>query len=277
MKYILPIGHGKEAVFPKVTLDKGLFVSGDTGGDVWNPLESGRTYVEINPFFRSQKLEGTLKTTQQTSGLDIALQYDNTNYRNNPTQGSYQRLFYSLDPGINGSNNPWQVLGFEAAKYIPLGPAWSARERVLAFNLWTVDCLSWNDFVVEGGQPVYHRPPSYKGANLGGLWRMKGFAATRFHDRAALYYGAEYRHTLDWNPLSDITFNGRLKVDWFQVVGFTELGRVAPSWSVETLHKDMKWTAGIGLRAMVNNITLRADLGISEEDHILQLFIGYPF
>ncbi|MEJ2690819.1 MAG: hypothetical protein P8130_12900 [Deltaproteobacteria bacterium] len=205
MKFLLPIGHGKDTIFPKITLDKGVFVSGDTGGEVWNPLTSGRTYVEITPFYRSQELDDLQKTTQKTAGLDFALLYD------------------------------------------------------------------------EDGQVVYHRPPTYKGANLGGLFRLEGYPATRFHDRAAIYYAAEYRHTLNWNPLKDFTLNGRLDVEWFQLVGFAELGRVAPSWSIGTLHEDMKATVGAGLRIMANNIIVRFDLGLSDEDGILQLFIGHPF
>ena len=55
-KFLLPIGQGKDNVFPKLVLDRGLFVSGDTGGDVWNPFTSGRTYLEVVPFERRQGL-----------------------------------------------------------------------------------------------------------------------------------------------------------------------------------------------------------------------------
>jgi hypothetical protein len=277
MKFLLPIGHGKDAIFPKITLDDGVFVSGDTGGKVWNPLTSGRTYLEITPFYRSQELDDAQKTLQKTAGLDIALHYDNTDFRSNPSGGSYQRLFYSWDPGEIDSSRPWEVIGFEAAKYFSLGPSASARQRVVSLYLWTVDCLSWDKYDIEDGQVVYQRPPTYKGANLGGLFRLKGYPATRFHDRAAIYYTAEYRYTLNWNPLEDITLNGRLDVDWLQLVGFAELGRVAPSWSLGTLHEDMKATVGAGLRIMANKIIVRFDFGVSEEEGILQLFIGQPF
>lgn len=277
IKYLLPIGRGKDVIFPKITLDNGIFVSGDTGGEVWNPLTSGRTYLEITPFYRSQELDDATNTTQKTAGLDFALHYDNTDFSSNPSGGSYQRLFYSWDPGEIDDSRPWQVIGFEATKYFSLGPSTTARQRVIALNLWTVDCLSWNEYDIEDGQTVYHRPPTYKGANLGGLFRLKGFAATRFHDRAAIYYGAEYRHTLNWNPLRDFTLNGRLDVDWFQLVGFAEIGRVAPSWSIGTLHEDMKTTVGAGLRIRANNIIVRFDFGLSDEDGIMQLFIGHPF
>jgi len=63
-------------------------------------------------------------------------------------------------------------------------------------------------------------------------------------------------------------------VDWLQLVGFGEMGRVAPSWSFNELHKDMQWSAGAGLRIMVKHIILRFDLAASDEDMIAQLFIG---
>ena len=66
-------------------------------------------------------------------------------------------------------------------------------------------------------------------------------------------------------------------VDWFQVAAFGELGRVAPEWKIDTLHEDMKWTLGAGVRAMANNIVVRADLGVSSEEVIVQMFIGQPF
>ncbi len=168
-------------------------------------------------------------------------------------------------------------MGGETNKYFDLGSSETARQRVLALSFWTTDCLTWNSSHTENGEEVFHRPPTYKGATLGGLWRLRGYPSTRFNDRSAIYYGIEYRHTLNWNPLHSITLNGRLDVDWFQLVGFSEIGRVAPTWSLSGLHKDMKWSLGAGVRTMVNNLIIRADLAASEEDAILQLFIGQPF
>ena len=281
IKYLLPLGHGHDNVFPKLKLDNGIFVSGDTGGEHWNPLTSGRTFIELVPFYRNQDLDDDddigEKVVQKTAGIDVALFHDNTNFRLNPSRGSSQRIFYSRDWGGFDSSRPWTVVGAEFDKYFDLGPSESARQRVIALNLYTVDCLTWKSSHTEDGREVFHRPPTYKGASLGGLWRMRGFPATRFNDRSAIYYAAEYRHTLNWNPLEDFTLGGRLDVDWFQLVGYGELGRVAPSWNFDELHSDMKWCLGAGLRVMANNIIVRADFGFSEEDGIVQLFIGHPF
>jgi hypothetical protein len=82
---------------------------------------------------------------------------------------------------------------------------------------------------------------------------------------------------LSWNPLKDFTLKGRLDVDWFQFVGFGELGRVAPEWDFDELHEDMKWSAGVGLRSYINNLIVRFDVATSDEDVIAQLFIGQPW
>ncbi len=277
MKYLLPIGDGKDNILPDIKLENGIPVSGQPGGHHWDPLKSGRTFIELEPFFRDQDLDEEGIPDQRTAGIELALVYDNMDFPLNPTKGSYWRLFFDRDWGGFDSSAPWSVWGGEFNKYFSLGPSMSARQRIIAFNFWTVDCLTWNSSHTEDGKEVFHRPPSYKGANLGGLWRLRGYPATRFNDRSAIYYGLEYRHTLKWNPLKDITMKGKLNVDWLQFVALGELGRVAPSWNLDTLHNDMKWSAGVGIRAMVNHLVLRLDIAASEEDYMAQLFIGQPW
>ncbi len=277
IKYLLPIGHGSEQIIPKFKFDDGIPVSGYTGGEGWNPLESGRTYIELEPFIRERDLEDAGSTDSKTVGMEFALTYDNTDFSPNPSKGNYLRVFYDKDWGELDSTAPWSVWGGEYSQYFSLGATENARQRVIAFNFWTVNSPTWNDSHTENGTEVFHRPPSYKGATLGGLWRLRGYPATRFSDRAGIYYALEYRHTLKWNPLKRFTLNGRLDVDWIQLVGFAETGRVAPEWEFSELHKDMKWSGGIGLRTLVNNLTLRLDIAASDEDMIAQLFIGQPW
>jgi hypothetical protein len=278
MRYLLPLGAARDSAFVLPRLDDGVPLAADAAR-AWNPMANGRTCVEVTPFYRSRRMTDDLDhdITQKTAGMDFALTYDNTDYWPNPSTGSYQSVFCSRDWGGLGSSAPWTVVGLDVNKYISLGDSEYARQRVIALNFWTVDCLTWDDHETEDGGVVYHRPPSYKGGNLGGLWRLRGYPASRFNDQAAIYYCAEYRYTLAYNPLKDFTMNGRLDVDWFQLVGFAELGRVAPAWSPDLLHTDMKWSLGAGLRTEVNLIIIRADLGVSEETAIVQLFIGHPF
>ncbi len=56
-----------------------------------------------------------------------------------------------------------------------------------------------------------------------------------------------------------------------------EAGRVAPDWDLGELHEDMKWSGGVGLRTLVNNLTVRFDFAASDEDMIAQVFIGQPW
>ncbi len=276
-KYLLPIGQGKASVFPRLVLENGIYVSGDTGGDVWNPFTSGRTYIEVTPFYRKQSLDDETKIVQKTTGIELALRYDNSDYRGNPTRGSYQRVFVNRDWGALDSSSTYTSLGGEIAKFFSLGPSERARQRTFALSFWTAYCPTWDSSSTVNGETRFHRPPTYRGANLGGLLRLRGFPATRFYDQAAVHYSLEYRHTLRWNPLANVTWNGRLDVDWFQVVAFGETGRVAPGWNLGTLHEDMKWSAGAGIRSMVNHVVLRVDLAASSEDVIAQLYIGHPF
>ena len=275
-KFVLPIGQGRANVIPKIVLDDGVFVSGDTGGDVWNPLESGRTYIEAIPFERRQSLIDN-NTHTKTAGIDVGLRYDNTDLRLNPTKGSMQRVWFVRDWGALDSTAPYSVVGAEVSKYFSFGPSERARQRTIAFDLWTVNCLTWDDSSTINGTETFHRPPAYKGASLGGLSRLRAYPATRFNDQAGILYTLEYRYLLDWNPLENVRWGGRLEVDWFQVVGFGEVGRVAPSWDLSTLHESMKYDGGVGIRAMVNNIIVRVDFAAGPEGFATQMFIGHPF
>lgn len=276
-KFALPIGKGKDNVLPKIVLDRGLFVSGDTGGDVWNPFTSGRTYIEVIPFERRQALTDNNSHTK-TAGIDIGLRYDNTDFRGNPTKGSMQRVWFIRDWGALNSTAPYSVVGAEYSKYFSLGPSDRARQRTFALDIWTVNCLTWDDSSTINGTPqTFHRPPPYKGASLGGLSRMRAYDATRFNDQAGILYTLEYRYLLDSNPLKNVTMKGKLDVAWFELVPFVEVGRVAPAWNLQTLHESMKVDGGVGIRAMINYIVVRIDAAMGSEGFATQMFISHPF
>jgi len=272
---VFPVGQGRDSVIPDIVLDRGLFVSGNTGGELWNPLESGRTYLELIPFERRQSLIDNNSHTK-TAGIDVGLRYDNTDFRINPTKGSMQRIWFVRDWGALDSTAPYSVVGGEFSKYFSFGPSERARQRTIAFDFWTVDCLTWNDSSTIDGTETFHRPPGYKGASLGGLNRLRSYPATRFNDKAGILYTLEYRYILDWNPLKNVHWGG-LDVSWFELVGFGEAGRVSPSWNLSTLHEHMKVDGGAGLRALVNNVIVRIDFGYGGEGFATQMFVGHPF
>lgn len=278
--YVLPIGAGVAGSKSRLTLRDGLVTNGrDT--TVWNPLRSGYTLVGLKPFYRKQDVDtdeaGSREST--TAGSEVLLHYQNTDFSENPSRGSVQQLRATRDWGEFGSSAPWTTVDFLAAKYIPLGEGARSRQRVLALNLWWVDTPTWDDADGEGADAEYHRPPAFAGASLGGMERMKGYAEGRFNDRSAVYYTAEYRHIPDWNPLRDIGWLKRLNVrtDWLQLVAGVEAGRVADDFDVGELHSDLNISGLLGLRAMVNHLVVRADVGISDEGAMVQMTIDQPF
>ena len=81
----------------------------------------------------------------------------------------------------------------------------------------------------------------------------------------------------EWNPLSDVDALDVFKIDWWQWVLFAEAGRVAPSWSLETLHEEMKYDAGVSLRVMVLKAVGRIDVAVSDEGTRVSAMYGHPF
>ncbi len=276
IKYLIPIGNGKNEITTQYVLEDGILVSGATGGQSLNPLKSGRTFFELRPFYRSQQLEGKdVDNTIKTNGLDFALFWDNRDYYLNPTYGNSLRLKLSRDFGWSDSSNSWTSVDGELDAYFPLGKSTLFRKQVIALNFWSSYSPSWE----EGpGNTVSNRPPAYTGATLGGLWRMKGYPSQRFSDKAAIYYSAEFRMTPTWNPFDNWSWlQKHVGVKWLQLVPFAELGRVAPSWEVGELHSDMKWSAGVGVRVMAKDIVARIDTAASEEGFKVQMMVNHPF
>ncbi len=279
--YVLPMGHGVGDPKSRLYLRDGLVVKGARDTSVWNPLTAGYTLVGIKPFYRNQDVDTDEAGHQEsvTAGAEFILHYENTDFHDNPSRGSLQQARYTRDWGDLGSSAPWETMDFMATKYVPLLEGARCRQRVLALNAWVIDTPSWDDYDSEGGEKVYRRPPSYAGATLGGLERMRGYPDGRFSGRSAVYYGAEYRHIPDWNPLRDAGWLNRrnARVQWLQYVTGLEAGRVADEFDLGTLHSGMNVCGLVGLRAMVNTLVVRVDVGISDEGGAVQMTIDQPF
>lgn len=275
-KYLLPIGHGRDHVVPRYRFDRGLLVDGSTGGGAWNPLESGRTYVELRPFYRSLSVDSDVVDEDlKTNGLDLSLFWDNRDYPANPSRGNSVRARLSRDFGSMDSSTSWTVYEAEIDQYFSFGGSDWFRERVLALDVWTSYSPTWEE---EAGGSISNGPPAYAGATLGGLFRMRGFPSQRFSDKAALLYSAELRLTPKWNPFTDWDYlQEKLDVQWLQFAAFTEVGRVSPSWDLETLHEDMQVDGGIGLRLLAKGLVLRLDFAASDEGSRVQMMVGNPF
>jgi len=278
-RYLLPMGHGKNQVHFNPVFKNGILVSGEMGGTNWNPFVSGRTFIDIKPFYRK-------RISFATNGVEFSLTRENTDYPVNPTRGSLQKFTFRRDFGIFNSSSSWSVVETDWRWYLPLNELFSFKSslpKVLALDFWTVNTLTWNSYDVlavdSNGVEVraYHRPPPYTGAYLGGRYRMRAYYEGRFNDRAAIFYGAEYRQILKWNPFNYWTLTQKLNVHWLQFAVFFEAGRVAPVWNISTLHSDMKWSAGGGIRVFMNNLILRIDSAFGKEGNFIQMYVDHAF
>ena len=281
-RYLLPIGHGEKKVIHEYVVERnGLLVRGsESGGESWNPLTSGRTFFQFEFLNREQDLEDpeTGDTQLNTTAIALGLEYDNTDYWSNPSYGSRQRVAVTHDWGSNEEDGEeWTMIELEYSKFFNLGQSESAYQRVLAFNAWWIDTPTWDDSSFHDGNEVFHRPPVYLGATLGGLDRQRAYPAARFNDRSAVNYVAEYRHMNKWNPFPGIPVINNLHIPWWQWLVFAELGRVHDEWDTDELHNDMKWSLGAGARIMVEGVIVRVDFATSEEQSEVQMFIGQTF
>ncbi|MCB0343850.1 MAG: BamA/TamA family outer membrane protein [Bdellovibrionales bacterium] len=274
-EYVFPLGDSEDKPIDEYILKRGLLVEGASGSGPFNPLKSGKTTAKLEWFWRSPGYDfDEFNDFYYTNGLKFQTTYDNTDFYTNPSTGSRVRAAIARDFGMFNSTNTWTTLRADWSKYFSLGETEDIRQQVLAFNVWTAYTPTWND---DCTGPIEHRPPFEQGASLGGFYRMRGFADGRFIDKAAVYYGAEYRLIPDWNPTSDNRYLKFLDIDWFQLVGFGELGRVADTWGLKEFHNDMKWDAGFGIRGMFSKAVLRLDFAYSDEGVQVWAMVGHPW
>jgi hypothetical protein len=275
-KYLLPVGHGKDQIISTYEIERGILKSGAAGGTSWNPLTSGKSYLELRPFYRWQQIDGDdIDEDIKTNGFDVSLFWDNRDFYANPSWGNSLRLKASRDFGWFDSSNSWTNVQAELDLYFPLKLSDKFRQAVLALDYWTSYSPTWD---VRANGEISNRPPAYAGATLGGLWKLRGYPSQRFSDKAAVYYAAELRLTPEWNPFERWSWIQEYAgIEWVQLVPFAEIGRVAPEWNLDTLHTDMKWSLGLGLRAWAKGIVVRVDTAVSDEDLKVQMMVSQPF
>lgn len=275
-KYLLPIGAGREQIIAAYKIKEGLLESGATGGTSLNPFKSGKSYLELRPFYRWQQIDGDdLNEDIKTNGLDFSLFWDNRDFYANPSRGFGLRTKLSRDFGWLDSSNSWTNVEGEFDLYIPFQLGGWLRQGVIALDYWTSYSPTWDE---GSGGAVENRPPAYTGSTLGGLWRMRGYPSQRFNDKAAVYYSAEVRLIPRWNPFERWNWIQKyVGIQWLQFVPFVEIGRVAPEWSFSRLHSDMKWDAGVGIRAWAKGLVARIDTAYSDEGLGVQMMISQPF
>ncbi|MGS0681272.1 BamA/TamA family outer membrane protein [Shewanella sp. 125m-7] len=279
LEYALPIGATKEKGRVEYKLARGLLVSEPSGGREWNPLESGATVMALRQFNRYQSFEFEDESLDGSiHAIELGILYDNTDLSFNPSYGSSQYFSISYDGGWLESNDEWTFINLDMSKYFSLGESDWASQRILALNFWTGYSPSWElEYDEQGGRRITNAAPYNEGATLGGFYRMRGFDQNRFHDKASIYTSAEYRYTLKANPIEDINWLRFLRLDWFQLVGFAEAGRVAPQYSASELLTDLKFDYGVSLRALTAGIVIRFDIAHSDEATNAWVMVDHPF
>jgi len=267
-KYLLPIGDGRDPIINVYRLHDGLLASGASGGkEFFNPLRSGRTFLEVTPGFEYMDIRSQIAERQQwdTNNVQFSAVYDNRDWPLTPSRGNVTTLSITRDFGYLASSNTWTNVSAEFSDYIPLGQSEVFRQEVLALDGWTSYTPTWH----QSGQPtelsISGAPPFYDGAVLGGTEKMRGFPQDRFHDRAGIYGCAELRLIPYWNPLREIHAFQSADIAWMQFVGFVEVGRVADEYTFNKLFSQMRADGGVGLRILTQDTVVRFDVAGSNE------------
>jgi len=283
LRYVLPMGDGLDNPEGHYILKNGFAVNreGYGGG---KPFVTGRTGVGISAFYEHNTFDNWLPDSPRstggikdwnTNGLRFFVDHDNTDYDLNPSRGYQFKLQYSKDFGWGDSEQTWDFLEFKYNHYIDMPTFSFTQQNVLAMSFWTGNSFSWEKENEYLPGIASHRPPPWDGGRLGGMFRMRGYNTDRFSDKAVIYGTAEYRAILDWNPFRKNEYIP-VAVDWLQVVGFIEAGRVNDTYNFDLL-SDMKFDAGISLRAMAAQVPVRVDLAYGDEGANFWVMVFQPF
>jgi hypothetical protein len=282
-RIVLPLGFANDSLIKPDPWRKGApkvdYVPPDLGWAFW---EEGYTFIELMPFWREQEVDADdfdFEQSIKTNGFEVSFFFDNRDAKSSPSAGGSLRLKHTRDFGWGDSTAEYQAYSLEIDKYFALPKLENYRQNVLAFDLWYADTPTWDDVDhIENGEPVFQRSPSYAGASLGGLFRLRGFPSSRYNDRSAVYYGAEWRVTPVNNVFDQWAWIQKyVGVEWVQWVAFAEAGRVHNEWDFSELHSDMNFVFGGGMRLMAKGIVIRAEAGLSDEGVGVQMMIGQPF
>lgn len=266
-KYMLPWGNVRE---------HGLLGAFQPVRDVSfaSPVDSGVSSIIFTPFYSSRELDIYNDKKEEATGFSLTFDWDNRDSVRNTTRGSHTSFDLTTGAESLQSEDLWLKWEFQNSQYYSLGPLgdWF-DQQVLAFDFYTADTPTWNK--CDG--LMCARPPEQEQVRLGGLYRLRGYTAGRYHGRSAIHYSAEYRVLPDWQPLDDIPLINYYDLPWWQWVAFVEVGRVADDYDLKTLHEDMKWNVGGAVRFQVEGIVVRAEMAKGADEGTFRVMINQPF
>ena len=171
-RYLLPIGDGRERIIDHYRLEGGLVEAGASGGEGWNPLQSGRTFLRVTPFYEYLTLASHDNPHEEhnTDGLAFSAVYDNRDFPLSPERGNVTTLTLSRDMGLFDTSSTWTNLSAEYAQYISLGRSGLFRQQVLALNAWTSYSTTWRQSGDAGNLNLSGCPPSMT-AHIWAAWK----------------------------------------------------------------------------------------------------------
>jgi hypothetical protein len=127
------------------------------------------------------------RQTSVSSGINLALLFDNRKNPINPLNGGYASIIYRQNETYLGSDNNWQSLQFDMRRYFRLSPA--------SNNILAVWGLFW---FTHGNVPYLDLPGTAQDMfNNSG----RGYIQGRFTGRNMLYLESEYRFGITSNGL----------------------------------------------------------------------------
>ena len=136
LDYVWALGAASEKGLVRYDLAGGLLVSEPSGGQQWNPRESGVTVTTLRQYNRYQSYEDENlgKLDGYVHAFELGLLYDNTDFPINPSQGSSQYIAIHHDPGWVDDTPEWSFIEAEASKYFSFGPGKWSSQRIVALN-----------------------------------------------------------------------------------------------------------------------------------------------
>ncbi|MGZ9899397.1 hypothetical protein [Shewanella gaetbuli] len=266
IKYVLPIADG--AIGAAASLYK------PRNNIEWNPLTSGTTSIKFTPYSQYRELTINPDLPETARGYEVQFEWDNRNAQYDPTDGGKTSLTIKHGFAVDDFKD-WTLWEFEQSAFFNLGETHWFNEQVLAANVFIADTPTWNDY--DSSTQQYHRPPSFAGVYLGGFERSRGYSSKQFTGRSAVNYSLEYRVKPQWQPLQHWPVFNLYDIPWWQWVVFIEAGKVSDTFSAQALHTDMNFTAGGGVRLEVEDIVVRAELGVGSEESQFWVMVNQPF
>ncbi|WP_157378684.1 BamA/TamA family outer membrane protein [Aliagarivorans taiwanensis] len=267
-RYVFPWGRGADDYQPApVEMQDGL--PGYGSGDVAPPpLVS----MVISPFYKSREVENAAEPYRDTrsQGLKLGLDYDSRDFQPSPSRGQRFTLDVTRDFGGSHRNGFTKVEG-QYSHYLNLGPGFGSKQNVLAMTGYLSDIPTWDKDNPEANAPWYEQ------SSVGTWRRLRGYSGTRFHDRSAVFYGAELRMIPNWQPQGGIPLIKLYNIPWWQFAVFGEVGRVHDELDLAELHSDMNWSAGFGMRVFIEQVVARIDMAYSDEGSELWVVVTQAF